>query len=363
MKKYLLMTCLIALVAISCKKDDNPIFYNDTFPEIEEKAIGNGDDLSAVINRAMESDDSVVIIKLPANIELVMNTPVVLSKKTIISGSSYYPAKVTLASGANIKTISELILQNITIDTNCLDLPLIEMGEGLPSKSKIGGILFKNVKVFNLKRQLVYGNRKHYLLDKISIDSCVIQVDGTEGKTIIDFKAGGNTSLLSIDKSTIYCIPTNAINGGLFSSQAGRSVPDLGGERQQFSITNSTLYNISYGKTISLLRHYSKPYLGFAVKNSIIFDCGIKGEFLKGLNAGQIGPNSEWDVESNAFNFTINGVIEDSHKNEIAGSSVENVRNSVLGIVLFRNAALGDFTLKECEARNAEIGDPRWLIE
>lgn len=369
MNKYLYFICVMAFMAISCENTDNPTFYDDeddTIPGTVLSELKSGDDLSIVINNAIENattNDSVVTIKIPARVRLVMNSPVMLTKKVIIAGSSSYPPKVTPSSGANIQTIDELKLINIEVDANNLDIPLIEMGVGLPSKSKIGGIELNKVKITNLKHQLVYGNRQKYLLDKVVIENSIIQMDGSEGKTIIDFRAGGNTSLLSIDNSTIYCIPTNAINGGLFSSQAGKSVPDLGGENQTFSINNSTLYNISYGKTISLLRHYSQPYLKYVVKNSIIFNCGVKGDFLKGLNAGQIGPNSEWDVDRNAFNYTVNGVIQDSHKNEIAGSSVENVRNSINGVVMFNNATHGDFTLMECEAKKAEIGDPRWLTE
>lgn len=216
----------------------------------------------------------------------------------------------------------------------------------------IDSVAIKNVKITGLKNRLIYADRHAYLFNKIVVDNSVIMLDGTTPRTIFDFYCGGNVQELIIHNSTLAADPSNAKRGGLFSSQASQSVLDLGGDKQKFSIQNSTLYNIAYNVTPVLLRRHSDIDLTFELKNNVIVDCGEPGQFVVGMNEGQLGEECTWIVEGNSFTFDgdDHGIVEEYEKKLVAGG------------IVFANADKGDFTLSILdEAFEAAIGDPRWL--
>ena len=253
-----------------------------------------------------------------------------------------------------------------TIDASALTSPMIQLSNDpsvLPTMKekedgttevvsyKIDGVKIKDVIISGLKYQLFYANKQLYLLNELTVDNSVIGIDGTNKKTIFDFSGGGNVVALTVQNSTLWANPTNGQNGGFFSSQSGKEVTDLGGETTKTSILNSTLYNITNAKTVSTLRKNSQAYQSYEVKNNIIVDCGKSGQFLKGLNAGQAGKDTNWDVDSNVFNFA--GAVSTEQK---IGSTEENIKNSIDVVVVFADAEKGDFT-----QNNAKAGDPRWI--
>ena len=223
--------------------------------------------------------------------------------------------------------------------------PLPEQGLNANGAFEISEISIKDVKITGLKNRLFYANRQDYLIGKLAVENSVIQVDGTTPRSIFDFYCGGNYEELSIVNSTLYADPSNAMRGGLVSTQSSKSIIELGGESQKLSIKNSTLYNIAYGKTPVLQQRHSQYYLSFELAGNIIVNCGEKGNFVAGLNEGQKSSEVEWVVDSNAFNFD----GEDSGANEAYG-------NALSGVVKFADAAKGDFTQS-----NVAAGDPRWI--
>ena len=210
---------------------------------------------------------------------------------------------------------------------------------------EIKDIAIKDVKITGLKNRLIYGNRQNYLFGKIAVENCVLQFDGTTPRSIFDFYCGGNFEELSIVNSTLYADPSNAMRGGLISTQSSLSVIELGGESQKLSIKNSTLYNIAKGMTPVLQQRHSQYYLSFELAGNVIVNCGEKGNFVAGLNDGHKSSEVKWVVDSNAFNFD----GEDSGANEAYG-------NALSGVVKFADAAKGDFTQS-----NVAAGDPRWI--
>lgn len=253
-----------------------------------------------------------------------------------------------------------------TIDASALTSPMIQLSNDpsvLPTMKEkedgttevvsyqIDGVKIKDVIISGLKYQLFYANKQLYLLNELMVDNSVIGIDGTNKKTIFDFNGGGNVVALTVQNSTLWANPTNGQNGGFFSSQSGKEVTDLGGETTKTSILNSTLYNITNAKSVSTLRKNSQAYQSYEVKNNIIVDCGKSGQFLKGLNAGQAGKDTNWDVDSNVFNFA--GAVSTEQK---IGSTEENIKNSIEVVVVFADAEKGDFT-----QNNAKAGDPRWI--
>ena len=123
---------------------------------------------------------------------------------------------------------------------------------------EIKDIAIKDVKITGLKNRLIYGNRQDYLIGKLAVENSVLQFDGSTPRSIFDFYCGGNYEELSIVNSTLYADPSNAMRGGLVSTQSSKSVIELGGESQKLSIKNSTLYNIAKGMTPVLQQRHSQ---------------------------------------------------------------------------------------------------------
>ena len=223
--------------------------------------------------------------------------------------------------------------------------PLPELGLSADGVFGIKGIVIKDVKITGLKNRLFYANRQDYLIGKLAVENSVLQFDGTTPRSIFDFYCGGNYEELSIVNSTLYADPSNAMRGGLVSTQSSKSIIELGGESQKLSIKNSTLYNIAYGKTPVLQQRHSQYYLSFELTGNVIVNCGEKGNFVAGLNEGQKSSEVKWAVANNVFNFD----GEDTGKQEAYG-------NALSGVVKFADAAKGDFTQS-----NVAAGDPRWI--
>ena len=223
--------------------------------------------------------------------------------------------------------------------------PLPEIGLNEQGVYEIDSIFISNVKITGLKNRLFYADRQNYLIDKLAVENSIIQLDGSTPRSIFDFYCGGNFKELSILNSTLSADPSNAMRGGLLSTQASKSIIEMGGESQKLSIKKSTLYNIAYGKTPVLQQRHSQYYLSFELAGNIIVNCGEKGNFVAGLNEGQKSSAVEWTVDGNAFNFD----GENSGANEAYG-------NALSGVVKFADAAKGDFTQS-----NVAAGDPRWI--
>ena len=249
------------------------------------------------------------------------------------------------------------------VDASKLDGPFVLMSKEPTLKTNEKGafidgcVVFMGVDINNLKQQLVYANKTQYLMDIVGVSDCVIGVDGTAKKTIFDFNGGGNTKELQVLNSTIWANPTNGQNGGFFSSQGSKDVRELDETAtQMFKISNSTLYNITNGKTVNTLRKNSQEYQQFIVTNNIIVNSGKSNQFLKGLNAGQAGKDVNWEVDSNVFNF--DGAISEEQQ---IGSTADNIKNTINVLVQFKDAENGDFT--QGYVKDTEAGDPRWYDE
>jgi hypothetical protein len=345
MKKSIFFCAALFACALgfqSCDKVDNP-------GSPTEAVIDNGSDLKDVIAKFAKDG----VVTLPAGVELTLNEEISLDKDLYIVSDRENPAKITAKAG--FITNSSLSFDGVDIDASAIKKPFIQLtaftlGSDEVSK-KIDLIAFIGSKISGLKYQFIYANKQSYLVDCINVQKSIIAIDGANKKTTFDFNGGGNVAFLGIDESTIYSVPTVANNGGFFSSQSGKEVTDLGGTTQTFAISNSTLYNITNAKTVNSLRKNSQAYQKFAVKNSIIVNSGKSGQFLKGLNAGNAGKDTNWEVEGNCFNWGGEVIAEQK-----IGSADDNIKNSIDKVVEFADAEKGDFTQKQTSA-----GDPRWI--
>ncbi len=344
-KSFIFGAALMLMGALSfqsCTKADNP-----SVPR--EPAV-------AVFDQGMDLADAIAkfakdgVLNLPEGIELTMDKQIELAQPLYIVCEGKKPAFISATAG--IVTNSTLSFENVDIDATELKEPFIQLATlNNADPVKLDLIAFINSTITGLKYQFIYANKQSYLVDCINIQKSIIGIDGSKKKTTFDFNGGGNVAFLGIDESTIYSIPTVANNGGFFSSQSGKEVTDLGGTTQTFAISNSTLYNIANAKTVNSLRKNSQAYQKFAVKNSVIVNCGKSGQFLKGLNAGQAGKDTNWEVEGNCFNWGGEVIAEQK-----IGSADDNIKNSIDEVVVFADADKGNFTQKQTSA-----GDPRWI--
>ena len=344
-KSFIFGAALMLMGALSfqsCTKADNP-----SVPREPAVAVfDNGMDLADAIAKFAKDG----VLNLPEGIELTMDKQIELAQPLYIVCEGKKPAFISATAG--IVTNSTLSFENVDIDATELKEPFIQLATlNNADPVKLDLIAFINSTITGLKYQFIYANKQSYLVDCINIQKSVIGIDGSKKKTTFDFNGGGNVSFLGIDESTIYSIPTVDSNGGFFSSQSGKEVTDLGGTTQTFAISNSTLYNIANARTVNSLRKNSQAYQKFAVKNSVIVNCGKSGQFLKGLNAGQAGKDTNWEVEGNCFNWGGEVIAEQK-----IGSADDNIKNSIDEVVVFADADKGNFTQKQTSA-----GDPRWI--
>ncbi len=272
-----------------------------------------------------------------------------------VSGSIEAPAAVVInGNGATVDAsalTSAMLLMSKT--------PSVEANEA--GFYPINDVVIKDVKVTGLTQQLFYANGVKYLMNNLTCENSIIQVNGGN-KTVFDFNGGGITAKLDINKSTIYANPHHT--GALYSSQGGQKATDAGLKKQTISILNSTLYNIAYNKNVNNHRQANQTWLEYIVKDNIVLDCGKKGQFVRGLNGGQNGKNPTWAIDRNTFLYTVDGIITNTCAEESTGDSEEPITNSLITNPAFTDAANGDFHIgKSTQQAKFKTGDPRWLVE
>ena len=228
----------------------------------------------------------------------------------------------------------------------------------------IYNVAFKNFNIKGLKGQVFYANKQKYLLPYLTVDNCQFRMEGATNKTFFDFNGGGFVEDFTINNSTLSADDaTKWSNGGFFSTQSGTKLSDCGAEKQSFTLTNNTFYNVAKGKTLSTLRENSKNFMYFTVLNNIIVSSGKKNEFVTGLNAGSNSKTPNWLVQYNSFQWTEdNKEFEDICATTTTKASNVPIAANVEGVIAFiDDPAAGNYSLGACEQKVAKIGDPRWL--
>ena len=241
-------------------------------------------------------------------------------------------------------------------------------------------VIFKNVVFSQVKNQLFYANKQKYLVEYFTFENCIAEYMGGS-KTIFDFNGGGVVDNFTINKSTIYGNSNDGQKhtGFLYSSQSGQKATEAGLTEQKFNITNSTLYNIANGKNVMNHRQNGQTWLTFTVKNSVIFNCGKKGQFSQGLNGGQPSNNPHFFVHYNSFMWFEGGLLTDvddktGNVNEEVTASWKNTypENAVTDVFTkfyekdeigqYTSYFRGNFTVAEGSVQKINsVGDPRWL--
>jgi hypothetical protein len=291
-------------------------------------------------------DIAAAVTEAKATVPVVGNITINLTK-----GATYTVAS-TIEAPAGI-TING---NGATIDASALEGNFIERTTA-PEEWTEGNVAITGVTVKGLKKALFYSGVKSYFGD-VTIDNCVVEQAGDA--TTFDYTKGSTAVNFTVTNSTFYA-PT-ATTMSFYSSQGGQKTTEYSDDAvQTFTFANNTMYNLATGKNFFSHRQSNQKWLKYVVKNNVFVNCGKSGQVIKGMNGGQSGMNPTWDIDGNAFNFEAEGTMTDTSASEETADAEEPVKNSVAGVVVFADAAKGDFTLGACPAKDASIGDPRWL--
>jgi hypothetical protein len=290
------------------------------------------------------------------------------TKEYTISATIKVGGNFTLwGNGATIKVAEDMTDNIVTL-------------EGTRSKARkadgtysdhylINNVQFDNITILGIKGALVKDNQKT-LLQNLQISSSVIEMPAS-AKNVIDFNGKGYVGQVYIQNSTIYAKDKNT---GFFAQYGSRPKNVNGDWNQEFVVFNSTFVNIANGKNFCDLKQNGTAQNKYTLWNSIFVDCGKSGQTVVGFNKGQTSATPEWSVISNAFNWggknTGKAEVEKAGKQkDDDGNENDIVQNCIGGsdeddadnVVVFADAANGDFTLGECAAKNSRIGDKRWI--
>lgn len=235
----------------------------------------------------------------------------------------------------------------------------------------INNVQFDNITILGIKGALVKDNQKT-LLKELNITNSVIEMPAS-AKNVIDFNGKGYVGQVYIQNSTIYAKDKNT---GFFAQYGSRPKNVNGDWTQAFIVFNSTFVNIANGKNFTNLKQQGTAQNKYTLWNSIFVDCGKSGQIVVGFNGGQTSATPEWSVINNAFNWggknTGKAEVEKAGKQkDDDGNENDIVQNCIGGsdeddadnVVVFADAANGDFTLGECVALYNQTGDPRWIGE
>ena len=227
----------------------------------------------------------------------------------------------------------------------------------------VKAVTFKDVTITGMKKALIRDLMTKTLLETLTIENCVIEA--SNAKVVVDFDGRGYVGKVVVKNSTIW---SPAGTNKHFAKYGSRPKNVNDALNQEFDVQNSTFVNIacaadfSGGQNFNNISQKGTANNIYTLKNNIFVNCGKSGQVVVGFNGGQTSPTPVWDVDKNAFNW--NGADVAAAEVSKAGKVGEEdiVKNSVEGLVVFANAAEGDFTLgTDCAQYTAKIGDPRWI--
>jgi hypothetical protein len=244
------------------------------------------------------------------------------------------------------------------IDCSMLNGPMVQMDNYrslLPADENgfipVNNVTFQNILVRNLKYGLFSTQRARYIIDYLTIDNCILYADSQID--FLDFTNGGVLQELNIINSTL--ANRGAGLAQIYNAENSNNPVDADVKVQKLNINNSTLSKVK-GFTHPAA---STAELQIKVLNNVV---AASPNFCVSLNGDQ-----NTVVQFNAFaNPVARTMIEDDEvwvgkdyrlSEPLATGSIEG---DVIFLNNFDNQV--DFSLGECAAKEAEVGDPRWLI-
>lgn len=340
-----------------------------------KKAEYTSTDIAKVVFRQMPTTANVkqvkgdlvaIIDSVKAANPTVTNFDIVLPKKGEYTQSAQIKSEVPMAIAADsIASITfdgdagflandGVTLRNLNIDASKSTLALITMNSTptLEVTNKYYMIdepfLLESVNVKGLQGPIYNDNGVKYAPSQFAITDCVIQLNtAVSGVTI------GNTGFiedLEISNSTIY--NTSAVADAYIIQYQGRPKDLDANMTQTVAISNSTLYNLAYGKQTGNFKQYGQATNIWTLDKNIIVNCGKTGEFVRRLVGSNLGKSV---VTFNMNTYWFDGVAS----NEATYDKSNTALTTDPG---FKDAANGDFTISGADQKTNKTGDPRWIV-
>ena len=320
-----------------------------TVPPVDVNISPASGDISAALDAALGgAKANNVNIKLAKDVTYTITKPIVAGGNIVIEGQATTKIDASgLTDGAFIQLDGSTEFAK-KADASDSDHYLI-------ATVKISGVIING-----LTSSLIKDAQKTLVQNVEVFDS---RIEIPAGKVVFDFNGKGYVGKLKVDHATIW----SKGNTGFFAQYGSRPKNLDAAWTQEFEITNATFVNIATGKNICDLKQNGTPQNVYVIKNSLFVDCGKSGgQVVVGFNKGQASNQPIWDVQENAFNETVDGVLTDNSDKEVAKAGQKEdadiVQNSVKGVVAFTDAANGNFNgsfTGDPEPTNF-LGDPYW---
>lgn len=290
------------------------------------------------------------------------------NQKYTISKTINVPGNLTFNGNGYTVTVAEDFTGDIFTLTGTEKVAMKADGETASDHKYIGQINLNSVIIKGVKGALIKDTQKT-MVENLQIINSIVEMPAA-GKNVLDFNGKGYAAYVYVYRSTIYA---KGKNTGFFAQYGSRPKnlwtkdadgKDFAGnyDQQTFNVQNSTFVNIANNKNFTNLKQQGTAQNIYTIKNNIFVDCGKNGQVVVGFNGGQTSATPKWNVDGNTFNW--GGADVAAAEATKAGKKDDEaiVKNSVVGVVPFKDAAEGDFTIEEeCLQKMVSVGDPRWI--
>ena len=323
----------------------------------ENKAIVAEPQPEDIVVNVTEGDIAAAVEAAKAEVAKVGKITINLTEGAAytIANSIVAPAGVVI--NGNGATVDATALAGAIISLNGTESQALNQdGTENANYKMIDSVAINNVVVKSLVHPIVKDAQKT-LVGKLVVDNSVIEISGSYN--VFDFASKGYPTELSVNNSTIWS--KDGHKGYLL--QAGGRVKDLDPSQTEYkqiiSIANSTLHKISVGKQFNNLSGKGQKSLVLSITSTIISDCTVNGNEVRGWLGGQNSNNPSVTYDKNTY--WAEGAVQAGWTNGSQGSDATGT--SLTTAPGFKDAANGDFTLDAASDQNInKTGDPRWLV-
>lgn len=304
---------------------------------------------------------------LKANGNYTLSAPVDFGKqKVTFRGEKIGHAKVKYGAEGRICTTAGLKIKFIDFDcsevagsssTASLLLFSATPNEDIKGKGDYyiisDPIVIQSCVITGIQSRLIYDNKKKYCPATLLINDCIVKLETTQEKSVIEFNQGFVNDM-TIQNSTFWHTGEKDNSSVVQYNNSGR--PDRAGfVRGSVNYLNNTFYHVCYNK------NKWGNYSGFAgqksvywnMKKNIFVECG-KGQVARQFVGGRTGQiTASFDLNTYWYKGS---VPEEELKYDISGTHFEADPQ-------FKDPKNGDFTVQGIGQLTARTGDPRWLPE
>ena len=281
-------------------------------------------------------------------------------------------SKIKLTNSIYIENPSLLTVENTEFDAEAANPALFVLGSNPGEKNEKGiyvieePIVLKGIKATNINGGIIsaypWDSNVKYVIKDMQIEDCVFGLNPQWGfNAVVDFSNGGILNF-SIKNSTVYniseannCTYFTKYNNSIVPDNAGLPADDVVAGVWSWTYTNNTFYKVATGQWHNGGRIAQKcSLMDVDIENNLWYDCATNGS---GILRRLFGGNKN---TGNFHTAVVNGNTWVQH-DATGKATFEDASsyNRTDGVDVkydpqFANPLEGDFT------SGAENGDPRW---